>query len=236
MEQQGQQRHGRPTIDHELPSDFANRIATKVIFTNERERDPEAALEKIADMLFRNLSRATRIHYFTDTLEILENDPETSRFAGLCIVSIVLDRQEDPRYDKFLGDILDRMIQDHMEEAKPPYQLEYRRKHFSAYSRILGEVFIAMMNINSELYEVISHVFSLLIRKEMEIEQAAKDHRDGHTRRINLGGGERGGSKLGKKLFDDTVAASSAPAPCSSRTPTSSSPSLPTGCEGRGAT
>lgn len=195
-----------PSVEtQDLPADFANRIATRIIFTNERERDPEAALEKIADMLLRNLGRKNRVHYFADTLEILEDDPETTRNAGLCIVSVVLDRQDDPRYEKFVDDILDSMIEDHMKEAKPPHELEYRRKHFSAYARILGEAFISMMDINSELYDVIGHVFSELIRKEMEREKALKENTEGQTRRISLSKDDSGSGKTGKKLFDDTV-------------------------------
>ena len=104
-------------FDRELPPDFHQRIATKVIFTNERERDPEAALEKIGELLLRNLSRPTRVRYFMDVLEHLENDPETLRFAGLCFVSIVLDRQDNPRFDKFLDDIMEAMVADHQQEA-----------------------------------------------------------------------------------------------------------------------
>ncbi len=32
-----------------LPADFAKRIATKVVFTNERERDAHKAMEQIGD-------------------------------------------------------------------------------------------------------------------------------------------------------------------------------------------
>jgi hypothetical protein len=204
MEHQTRPSVSAQSFDRELPPDFAQRIATKVIFTNERERDPGAALDKIADMLLRNLSRATRVHYFTDVLEHLENDPETLRFAGLCFVSIVLDRQETPRYEKFLDDVMNAIIQDHQSEAKAPFQAEYRRRHFSAYARIMGDAFIAMMQINSELYEVISQIFTILIRKEMEQEQRRKDAAEASGRRISIAL-EAGAPKVGKKLFDDLV-------------------------------
>lgn len=205
MEHQTRQSGPAAHIDRELPPDFAQRIATKVIFTNERERDPEAALSKVATMLLRNLGRPTRVRLFLDVVEHLENDGETLRFAGLCFVAIVMDRQEDPRYEKFLNDIMDACIQDHQREAKPPFQVEYRRRHFSAYARILGDAFIAMMQINSELYDVVSHVFTMLIRKEMEQEAARKDMRDAEGRRIMLTREEEAARKVGKKLFDDLV-------------------------------
>jgi hypothetical protein len=204
MEQQTRPGGTASHIDRELPADFAQRIATKVIFTNERERDPEAALNKIGDLLLRNLSRPTRLRYFTDVVEALENDPETLRFAGLCFVSIVLDRQENPRYEKFLDDVVEAMIKDHQNEAKPPFQAEYRRRHFSAYARILGDAFTGMMQINSELYEVISQIFTMLIRKEMEQEQARKEAQERLGRRISISR-EGDSLKVGKKLFDDLV-------------------------------
>jgi hypothetical protein len=204
MEHQTRQTHPAAHIDRELPPDFAQRIATKVIFTNERERDPEAALEKIGDTLLRNLSRPTRVRHFIDVVEHLEDDPETLRFAGLCFVAIVLDRQENPRYVKFLDDIMNAVIEDHQREAKTPFQAEYRRRHFSAYARIMGDAFSAMMQINSELYEVVSQIFTMLIRKEMEQEQIRKDRAESSGRRISVAMDE-GAPKVGKKLFDDLV-------------------------------
>ena len=205
MEHQTRPSSAASHLERELPADFPQRIATKVVFTNERERDPEAALRKVGDLLLRNLSRSTRVRLFMDVVEQLENDPETLRFAGLCFVSIVLDRQEDPRYDKFFDDIMEAMIEDHQTEAKPPFQAEYRRRHFSAYARILGDAFIAMMSINAELYEVVSQIFTTLIRKEMEQEQRRKERAEAGGRRISVSRDEERNLKVGKKLFDDLV-------------------------------
>ena len=61
MEQQSAPRPGqagRPAA--ELPPDFARRIAQKVVFTLERERDPDEATEKIANLFIRNLSGLER--------------------------------------------------------------------------------------------------------------------------------------------------------------------------------
>lgn len=188
-----------------VPPDFAYRIATKVVFISERERDPDVAAAKLAEFLIRNVARSDRVKYFADAMEILENDPETTRCAGMALTSLVLDRQDIPKYEKFLSDMLDQMISDHVREAKPPFQLEYRRKSYSAFARILGECFIAMMGMNSELYEVISHVFSLVIRKEMDLEVDKKEAKS-EGRRIRLSGDEGADpSKFGKKFFDDLV-------------------------------
>ncbi len=205
MEQQTPPSATAAQIERDLPPDFAARIATKVVFTNERERDPEAAMEKTAELLLRNLSRPTRVHYVVDVLEVLENDPETLRYAGLALVSLVLDRQEDPRYEKFVDDLVERMITDHHRGAKASHQVEYRRRHFSAYARILGDAFSAMMQVNSELYEVVSHYFTLLIRKEMALEHRQQEEAKTGGRRVQLRRDEEDEVKVGKKLFDDLV-------------------------------
>ena len=189
----------------ELPPDFASRIATKIVFTSERERDPEEALEKISSMLLRNLGKGGRTRQFIDVLEVLEDDQETLRFSGLALVSVVLDKQEDPPFEKFVDDFLETMVHDHQIEFKKPQELEYRRKNFSAYARILGESLIAMYDINNELYEVASHIFTLLIRKEMMKEIEAKERGSEPSRRISLGDAEERKTKVGKKLFDDLV-------------------------------
>lgn len=191
-----------PAPSRQLPPDFANRVATKVVFTHERERDPDRALEKIAGVLLRNVSQPDRLSHMIDVVEVLENDDETRRHAGLALVSVVLNHQEDPTYERFVSDFVDQVIHDHQHALKPQFQLEYRRRHFSAYARILGEAMIAMMEVNSELYEVVSHYYSLLIRKEMGLEQARQEGREG--RRISVRRGE-GEVKVGKKLFDDVV-------------------------------
>ena len=205
MEDQTRRATAATAFEPDLPSDFHQRIATKVVFTSERERDPEVALEKVGTLLMRNLSRPTRMRSFIDMLEHLENDPETFRFAGLSLVSIVLEKQDNPAYEKFLDDFLDRLIDDHQQGFKDPHQAEYRRRHFSAYARILGDAFIAMMSINSELYEVASQIFTSLIRKEMQLEQHRKESDVGGARRISLVRDNESSLKVGKKLFDDLV-------------------------------
>lgn len=187
----------------ELPPDFAKRLAQKVVFTLERERDPDEALDKIARMLLRNLAGLERARLFIDMIDELLNNEETARAAAMAWVAIVLHREDDPRYDNMVNDLLDAMIADHQQLVKPNYALEYRRKTFSFYARNLGDAFIAMIEFKNELYEVIAHIYSLLIRKEVALEQSEKD-RKASGRRITLGQ-EPPKPKVGKKLFDDVV-------------------------------
>jgi hypothetical protein len=171
----------------------------------ERERDQDEALDKVAGMLARNLGRPERARQFIDMIDALLENEETARYAGLAWVAIVLHREEDSKFDALVSNFLDAMIQDHMQIAKPNVQLEYRRKAFSFYAKNLGDAFIAMMGIKSDLYEVVSSIYSNLIRKEVALENALKERRTGASRRISLGDRDDQKPKTGKKLFDDVV-------------------------------
>ena len=55
------QEQGQP-----VPDDFHQRIATKIVVTLERERDPDAALIQIGTLIIRNLGGQGRHKYFID--------------------------------------------------------------------------------------------------------------------------------------------------------------------------
>ena len=187
----------------DVPPDFAKRLAQKVVFTLERERDADEANEKIARTFLRNLSQPDRVRFFIDMIhELLDND-ETTRSAAMAWVSIVLHREDEPRFENLVSDILDAMIEDHQQAVKPNFAVEYRRKSFSYYARNLGDAFIAMVEFKNELYEVVSQIYTLLIRKEVALESAEKDRKVG-GRRISLSD-PKIKPKVGKKLFDDVV-------------------------------
>jgi hypothetical protein len=186
-----------------LPDDFPQRIATKIVVTTERERDPDVALQKIAVLVMRNLAVQERHPYFIEAMEKLLEDDEAQRYASLTYTALSLNPETHPRHEHFLNEVLDCMVDDHMNVAKPPITLEGSRKTFSAYARHLGEVFINMIDMNSDLYETISYLFSTVIRKEMAIEQEVqREGREG-GRRVTLA--TRDAPKAAKKLFDETV-------------------------------
>ena len=187
----------------ELPPDFAKRIAQKVVFTLERERDPDEALERIAKLCLRNLAGPERARTFIDMIDVNLDNDDTARAAALTWVSIVFGREDEPAYENMVNDILDAMIFDHQQLVRPNYMMEGRRKSFSFYARNIGEVFIAMMAYKNELYEIASQIFSIMIRKEVQLENAAKEKRTG-AKRITLTEREEK-PKVGKKLFDDVV-------------------------------
>ena len=185
-----------------LPEDFANRMATKIAVTNERERDPEAATQKIGLLILRNLGSEDRLPYFLDTLDILLDQEEGQRYAAIAYVSVALPAQSPGRFEDFLKNAVNFLIEGHTNISKPPYMMENRRKKYSHYARHLGDVFINMIDFNSDLYEVISQIYSLVIRREMAIEAAEREPREGSRRHLLAA---RDGPKAAKKLFDEIV-------------------------------
>ena len=161
-----------------VPDDFHQRIATKIVVTLERERDPDAALHQIAAFILRNLGTEGRHKYFVDAVDTLLEEEESKRYAALAYVSIALDAESNSRHGIFLNEVVDILIDDHMYVAKPPEPLENTRKAFSVNARHLGEVFTKMIDMNSDLYEVIGQIFSMVIRKEMVIEHTRQESPD----------------------------------------------------------
>ena len=185
-----------------VPDDFANRMATKISVTNERERDPEAATQKIGLLILRNLSAEDRLPYFVDTMDVLLDQEEGQRYAAIGYVSVALPAQSPGQFEEFLNNAVNFLIDGHVNMVKPLYVMENRRKKFSHFARHLGDVFINMIDINSDLYEVISQIYSRVIRREMAIEAAEKEPQEGSRRHLLA---SRDGPKAAKKLFDETV-------------------------------
>lgn len=186
-----------------LPDDFPHRIATKIVGTLERERDSEVAMQNVATLILRHLRAPDRLRLFIDTMEVLIDDDEAKRYAALSYVAIAANAEANPDHAQYLDGLLDVLIDDHIHIVKPEVALEENpKKRFSAYARQLGETFSQMIDINSDFYEVISTIFSSLIRKEMAREQAAKEEKGTGGRRYAV---SRDAPRAVKKLFDETV-------------------------------
>ena len=186
-----------------LPADFASRIATKIIVTQERERDPEAAALKVSSLITRNLNVEGRHSQFLEATRIMLEDEDTQRYAAVSWASLHLAKDQNPAGETFLGFVLDAAIIEHMNLEKPLYEMEMRRKKFSHYAWMMGEVFINITRMSNELFDVVSHMFSLIIRKEMIMEQKMKEERS-TTRRLIVGS-QKEKETASKKLFDDLV-------------------------------
>jgi len=189
--------------ERELPADFAARVATKLIVTAERERDPEHVSGKLAEMMLRNLGQPSRAIHFLETTRILLDDRESRRYAAMAWAAIVIEREHFPNADKFIVQVLDAAIDEHMNLAKPLYEMEMQRKRFSYYAWLLGEVFISMMEVSSDLYETLGYLYSQTIRREMLLEQQIAEEKS-NKRRIIIGSTKEK-ETASKKLFDDIL-------------------------------
>lgn len=186
-----------------LPPDFAHRLATKVVVTHERERNPETATLKLAEVLVRNLNQPARATQFMEMTRILLEEKETRRYAALSWAAPVIEKEHLPAVEKFLALMLDQLIDEHMNLTKPLYEMEMRRKKFSHYAWLMGEVFISMMEISSDLYEVLSKIFGDIIRKEMALE--TQNQEDKSVKRRIIIGSSKEKEMAAKKLFDDIL-------------------------------
>lgn len=189
-----------------VPSDFAERLATKIIVINEREMDDLKRSTKIADALYRNLSKPEMQSYFDDCIFYLLNHEETPRYAAIAWASLIIQNDDHPEYKGFVEDSIEHIIFSHRTEARPPVDLEFKNKKFSAYALYVGELFINMMRVNSDLYDVVTEIFSEIIRQEMAISSPV--HEEEEDRKSSLLARKKRDetpATVTKKLYDDTI-------------------------------
>lgn len=189
-----------------VPKDFARRLAAKIASINERELDDEVASAQVSSMLYRNLNDDQMIPYFIDTIETLLKNEDNQRFAAATWTAILWHEDEHPEYRQFLEKILDRMIDGHVKADRPSVVSDEIEIEFSAYAYYLGESFIQMMKLNSDLYNILTDIYSYVIRAEMHRDlQRKKDETD---KKKILSGKRRDREPEiinPKKLYDDIV-------------------------------
>jgi len=69
----------------DLPPDFAKRLATKIILTAERERDPDQATEKVARLVYRTLGAPDRISLFYATINLVHYLRKDERIVSVSV-------------------------------------------------------------------------------------------------------------------------------------------------------
>ncbi|MDH5560968.1 MAG: hypothetical protein OEY59_08975 [Deltaproteobacteria bacterium] len=189
----------------QLPPDFVLRLATKITIINEREMDEHIATGKVASIIYQNLNDPEKYSIFLEVVELLLEKEETQKIAATTWVSLLWHDEEFPEYKVFVDDMLDRIIDGHRSADRPQHEEEVSKKQFSAYAYSLGEVFIQMMKLNSDLYEVLTEIFTYLIRTEMNLDLYKKQ--DEHKRKKISGRKKQEEKKVTntKKLYDDIV-------------------------------
>ncbi len=153
--------------DKDIPKDFSSRAATKITAINERELDEEIASSKVAAMIFKNMNAPGLYDYFVDTIDHLLQTEHTEKYAATTWTALLWHEDVHPEYREFVEQTLHAVIDGHVTNKKPTHEHEESGKEFSSYAYSLGETFIQMMRLNSDLYNILTDIYSFIIREEM---------------------------------------------------------------------
>jgi len=200
-----QEEHAYVAPAREVPKDFANRVATKVIAINERELDEEIATTRVAALLYQNMNHPDIMPHFAETIDVLLQDEQTQKYAATAWAALFWHEDVHPEYRQFIRGLLDRMIQGHIKADLPNYDHEESGKEFSAYAYTLGESIIQMMRVNSDHYTMITDIYGIVIRAEMnrDLDKGKEDSKK--KKRLIRGKEKEKGYVNPKKLFDDII-------------------------------
>ncbi|MFH2132430.1 MAG: hypothetical protein ABIK68_18785, partial [bacterium] len=189
----------------DIPKDFANRAAAKITAINERELDEEIASSKVSAMIFKNFNSPELYRYFVDTIDILLQNEHAEKYAATTWTALLWHEDIHPEYRPFVEAVLHAIIDGHVSNAKPNHEHEESGKEFSAYAYSLGETFIQMMRLNSDLYNILTDIYGFIIREEMNRDLSKADE-DTKKKLITGRKKKKGEENLNpKKLYDDIV-------------------------------
>ncbi len=189
-----------------LPKDFALRIATRIITINEREMDEHTANTRVADLVYRNLKEPELHSFFLDAIDILLANEETQKYAARIWTSLTWSEENHPEYNSFILSIVNTCAEGHRHNLRESWVDEETAKSFSYFAYLLGECFIQMMKVSADLYDIVTEMFSHLIRFEMTRDLDEKDkneHQKKNPRKRRKN--EETGNLNPKKLYDDVV-------------------------------
>ncbi len=189
-----------------IPKDLARRLAGKITSINERELDENLASSQVASILFRNMNSPDMFPFFLETISILLKSEDNQKFAATTWTALLWHEDEHPEYRTFLEGILTRAIDGHLRADLPSHEDDQLEGEFSSYAYMLGESFIQMMKLNSDLYNILTDIYSFIIRTEM-IRDLDKKKEDTDKKKAITGRKKtKDGEYLNpKKLYDDIV-------------------------------
>lgn len=185
----------------DVPEDFSDQLAGRIIVLHEKELDPAVSSENIAKLIYDTTSDAKMMGYFIDATEILMEENASSRFGAIAWAGLVMQSDMNNDYVEYLDNLVDYLLEDYYAMSRPEVEVE-GRKH-SALSSILGMVYIRMIEINSALYETVQEIYSNIIRKEMAIEGETSGPQKDKAPLFMKKGPKK--QTLSKKLYDDII-------------------------------
>ncbi|MGK5091508.1 hypothetical protein WDW89_05755 [Deltaproteobacteria bacterium TL4] len=168
--------HTEPKVDSSVPEDFAQHLATRIVVIHEKEIDPIVSSENVASFINEQTQNPRRISYFIDATEVLLENERTEKYAALSWAALVIHSDLVSEYQIYVKNLIAAVVDGYYEMEKPSVQ--FQKKKFSAYSRIMGIVFIKMVDINSNLFDAAQELYSDLIRREMEVDAKSQDSKE----------------------------------------------------------
>ena len=208
MAAQGQAAEQKPSSsggegfdESNIPDNFAPQIARELVIQHEKELDPSISGEKVARFVYDATNGMSRVPYFVDALELLLEDEASQKFAALTVAALILYSDENAEYIGYIKDMISFILDDYYEMSKP--QITFNKKKYSAYARIVGDILVKMVDINSNLFETVQEFYTGLIRKEMENEAKEQESKDGKSALAFKKPTKK--KDLSKKLYDDII-------------------------------
>ncbi len=205
-DQQPPAKPARPTAPkRKIPKDFAQRIAGRISTINERELDENVASGDVGALVYKVIDTPEMHRYFYDATHILLGNDDTQKHSATTWTSFLWHEDEHPEYREYLEQLLDHAMNGHRMGDRPHYEHLESGQDFSAYAYLIGESFIQMMKLNSDLYNILTDIYSYIIRVEMSLDLEKKEE-DGKKKTI---AGRRKAKEQEivnpKKLYDDIV-------------------------------
>lgn len=154
-----------------LAQDAARRI--QVIF--DKELDQNHAIGQVAELAHQQFYAEGKLPFFVSCLQILLEKESSELYAGLSLAAPYWYEQKNPEYRDFLIALLERSAKGHWYRDMPDHKHEDSNKFFSTYAYVLGESFIQLVRDHANNYEIISDLYSYLIKHEMELDRQRLD-------------------------------------------------------------
>ncbi len=188
--------------ENEIPDDFAEQIAGRIIVLHEKEIDPSVSSSNIARFIYDTTNASYLYRYFLDASEVLIENAETSKFGAILWAAIIMHSDTVNEYVTYLNNIVDHVLENYYNMTRP--EVEVSKKKYSGYAHLLGSIYIRMIELNNALYETIQDIYTSLVRREMELEEQQQGEKKSEAKSVFLKKGPKK-QTVSKKLYDDII-------------------------------
>lgn len=186
----------------EVPENYAEQLAGRIIVLHEKEINPAISSENIARLIYESTKDPALMRYFLDASEILIDDGASSKFAAIAWAAIIMQSDMVEEYVDYVHNAIGYVLSSYYDLSKP--EVRFEGKKYSAQANIFGTIFIRMIEINHALYETIQEIYSITIRQEMALEVEATERKEKTKAQMFLRRNEKKQS-VSKKLYDDVI-------------------------------